>query len=174
MFHDVPINPLTCPMPETRLNRERSPLLGAWHRNFRLCFAKSWQKAVILMEHVCDALGCPGLHAPEITQNAVDLQPPGSLAKFCQRPTSIHKYFMHNVFHTQLSCVTIWRWVPNPSPRGDLRFVHLDVAKSCAAGGSWTSWCCMRCFNVFNVYLTIKYRDSTGSIMMYNKDTVGI
>ena len=118
-------------------------------------------RPVILMEHVCDALRCPGLHAPEITQNAVDLQPPGSLAKFCQRPTSIHKYFMHNMFHTQLSCVTIWRWVPNPSPHGDLRFVHLDVAKSCAAGGSWTSWCCMRCFNVFNVYLTIKYRDST-------------
>ena len=83
-------------------------------------------------------------------------------------------YLMHNMFHAQLSCVTIRRLVPNPNPCGDPRFVHLDVAKSCAAGGSWTSWCCMRCFNVFNVYLTIKYRDSTGSIMMYNKDTVGI
>ena len=78
------------------------------------------------MEHVCDAFGCPGLIAPEVTENAVDLQPPGSLAKFCQRPTSIHKYLMRNMFLAQLSCVTIRRLVPNPNPCGDPRFVHLD------------------------------------------------
>ena len=127
MFHDVPINPLTCPMPETRLNRERSPLLGAWHRNFRLCFAKSWQKAVILMEHVCDALGCPGLIAPEgrkCSRSTTSRIPCEVLSTSYKYPQVL--YLMHNMFHAQLSCVTIRRLVPNPNPCGDPRFVHLD------------------------------------------------